>query len=123
MRIIIFLKYFFTAVMIISVSIPAISQAERAAAEIQELMKQDVVGLSVAVVKGKKIVYSRAFGMKDLESKTVLQEKDLFRIDSITKSFSATSIMQLVGAGKLSLTDDFSNLIGFKVRNPKFAET
>jgi CubicO group peptidase (beta-lactamase class C family) len=31
--------------------------------------------------------------------------------------------MQLVEAGKLSLDDDFSNLVGFRVRNPKFPET
>lgn len=31
--------------------------------------------------------------------------------------------MQLREAGKLSLDDDFSDLVGFKVRNPKFPET
>jgi CubicO group peptidase (beta-lactamase class C family) len=31
--------------------------------------------------------------------------------------------MQLKEAHKLSLDDDFSNLIGFKIRNPKFPET
>jgi CubicO group peptidase (beta-lactamase class C family) len=118
-----FLKNFFTTVMIVSVSVPGISQADKAEAEIQELMKQDVVGLSVAVVKGKEMVYTRAFGMKDLESKMPLEVKDLFRIASISKSFSATSIMQLAEAGKLSLNEDFSNLIGFKIRNPKFPET
>src|SRR5690606_30777814 len=35
----------------------------------------------------------------------------------------ATSIMQLVEAGKLSLEDDFSDLVGFKIRNPKYPET
>ena len=31
--------------------------------------------------------------------------------------------MQLVEAKKISLDDDFSNLVGFKVRNPKYPET
>ena len=46
-----------------------------------------------------------------------------FRIASISKSFSATSIMQLVEAKKLSLDDDVSKLVGFKVRNPRFPKT
>jgi len=31
--------------------------------------------------------------------------------------------MQLVEAGRLSLDDDFSKLVGFTVRNPKFPQT
>jgi CubicO group peptidase (beta-lactamase class C family) len=55
-------------------------------------------------------------------SQTALAETDLFRIASISKSFSATAIMQLIEQGKLALTDDFSDLVGFKVRNPAFPE-
>jgi len=58
-----------------------------------------------------------------VESKTALTDDCLFRIASISKSFSATSIMQLVEAKKLSLDDDISNLLGFAVRNPKFPGT
>ena len=81
------------------------------------------IGLSVAVVKHNKIIYSKSFGWKDKESQQPLMEDHVFRIASISKSFSATSILQLVEAKKISLDDDVSNLIGFKVRNPKFPET
>jgi CubicO group peptidase (beta-lactamase class C family) len=60
--------------------------------------------------------------LKDIETKSPLSDSDIFRIASISKSFSATSIMQLREAGKLSLDDDFSDLVGFKIRNPKFPE-
>ncbi|HTF31075.1 MAG TPA: serine hydrolase domain-containing protein, partial [Flavitalea sp.] len=83
----------------------------------------DVVGLSVAVVKGGDIIYSKAFGLKDLESNIPLKENDIFRIASISKSFSSTAIMQLVEGKKISLSDDFSDLVGFKVRNPRYPET
>src|SRR5690606_28943173 len=98
-----------------------ISTAEAAVNDI--IAEHDVVGLSVAVVKDNKIIYSKAFGKKDVEKSRDLKSEDLFRIASISKSFCATSIMQLADAGKLSLDDDFSDLIGFKVRNPKFPET
>ena len=85
--------------------------------------KYDAVGLAVVVVKNGKPVYEKAFGYKDLENKEPLTTDNLFRIASISKSFSSTAIMQLVEAGKVSLDDDISDLIGFKVRNPKFPNT
>ncbi|RZK59604.1 MAG: class A beta-lactamase-related serine hydrolase, partial [Pedobacter sp.] len=95
-----------------------------AEAEIQEAMKKyNAVGLSVAVVKKGELIYTHSFGLKDIESNTPLSNNDIFRIASISKSFSATAIMQLVEQGKIKLTDDFSDLVGFKVRNPKYPET
>jgi CubicO group peptidase (beta-lactamase class C family) len=82
-----------------------------------------VTGLSVAVVKNNRIIYTHAFGVKDRETNSPLTTDCLFRIASISKSFSATSIMQLVENKKISLDDDVSDLMGFKVRNPKFPET
>ena len=80
------------------------------------------MGLSVAVVKKNEIIYNQSFGLKDAATNTPLSNDCVFRIASISKSFSATSIMQLVEAKKLSLDDDISDLIGFKVRNPKYPD-
>ncbi len=100
------------------------SQAEKAEAGIRTIMQEsNVVGISVAVVKNHKVVYTHSFGLKDMATKEPLTDDCIFRIASISKSFSATSIMQLTEAKKLSLDDDVSKLIGFKVRNPKFPET
>lgn len=88
----------------------------------QLMESQPVMGLSVAVVKDGKLVYTDALGWKE-DGKVALQTTDLFRMASISKSFSATSIMQLVEKKKLSLDDDVSELIGFTVRNPKFPKT
>ena len=51
-----------------------------------------------------------------------MAKDDIFRIASISKSFTATAIMQLVEQGKLNLQQDVSELVGFQVRNPKFPE-
>lgn len=117
-------KYCFAAFLTFFTSFYCLAQAEKAEAELNGIIKKmNVVGLSVAVVKDGNLIYTHCFGLKDVESNTPLSNKDIFRIASISKSFSATSIMQLVEAGKLSLNDDFSNLIGFKVRNPAFPKT
>jgi len=101
------------------------STAQPTSAEecIKNIMQQTpVAGLSVAVVKKGKIIYTHSFGNKNIEANTPLTDDCLFRIASISKSFSATSIMQLAEKKKLSLEDDISNLVGFKIRNPKFPE-
>lgn len=101
----------------------ALAQKSKIKREIRNLMKQySAIGLSVAVVKNNELVYNKSFGYKNAEEKKRLTNKDIFRIASISKSFSATSIMQLVEAGKLSLDDDFSKLIGFTIRNPNFPD-
>ncbi len=87
------------------------------------IQQSAVAGLSVAVVKNNKIIYTHSFGSKDIETNALLTNDCLFRIASISKSFSATSIMQLAEAKKLSLEDDISNLAGFRIRNPKFPGT
>ena len=100
------------------------AQFEKAEQSIQQIFQEEkIVGLSVAVVKNNKMMYTHSFGVKNLETSEPLTNENIFRIASISKSFSATSIMQLVESGKLNLEEDVSNLLGFKVRNPKYPET
>lgn len=107
-----------------SVLLQSKAQSTKAEACIKNIMQQTpVAGLSVAVVKNGKIIYTHSFGNKNIETDTPLTDDCLFRIASISKSFSATSVMQLAERKKLSLDEDISNLVGFKIRNPKFPET
>ncbi len=92
--------------------------AEQAFARIIE--NNDAVGLAVVAVKDNQIVYEKAFGYKDIENQVALDVNDMFRIASISKSFTATGIMQLVEQGKLSLDCDVSDILGFEVRNPEY---
>jgi CubicO group peptidase (beta-lactamase class C family) len=116
-------RFFFLFIISIIVSLPAFSQPEKAEAGIRAIMEETkVMGLSVAVVKNNRIIYTHSFGLKEMETNAPLTDDCLFRIASISKSFSATSIMQLVEAKKISLEDDISNLTGFKIRNPKYPE-
>jgi len=117
------LKYFCVTFLIIGVVEQLKAQNANTEAEFKAVMeKYNAVGAAVAVVKEGKIIYTHSFGLKDLENKKPLTDQDIFRIASISKSFSATSVMQLVEAGKISLDDDFGDLVGFKIRNPKFPD-
>lgn len=112
---------YFIVLLLLLFPLHGICQPAKAEPAIDSIMKQyEVIGLSVAVVKNNQIVYTHSFGMKDVETNQPLTDDCIFRIASISKSFSATSIMQLAERKKLSLEDDISDLVGFKVRNPKY---
>lgn len=118
------LRNLITLLLVVLVFFQGMGQTEKAEQDLRAIMKQlDMVGLSVAVVKKGEIIYANSFGLKDIESNTPLSNDNIFRIASISKSFSATSVMQLMEAKKLSLDDDFSDLIGIKIRNPKYPNT
>lgn len=100
-----------------------IAQDKPVEQSIDSIMQRfQAVGLSLVVVKDNKPVYNRSFGYSNLQQQTPLTNEHIFRIASISKSFTATGIMQLVQAGKLSLEQDISELLGFTIRNPKFPD-
>lgn len=80
------------------------------------------VGMAVVMVKGDKVVYQKAFGYRDKDTREPLDINDIFRIASISKSFSGISILQLVEAGKMSLEDDVNDILGMKIRNPRYPD-
>ena len=65
----------------------------------------------VLVAKKGKVVYKEAFGTADLESNIPMGPDMVFRIGSITKQFTAISILQLVELGKIHLQDSIQNYI------------
>ncbi len=74
--------------------------------EIIDYMKQyEAVGLSVAVIKENKIVYSKGFGYRDLEKKLPVTENTLFHIASMTKAFTGSLLGVLESRNQLSLKD------------------
>jgi len=62
----------------------------------------------VYVVKGGKTLYKKAFGTANREWDVPNTISTRFRLGSITKQFTATSILQLVSRKKLALTDHLS---------------
>lgn len=65
----------------------------------------DVPGLSVAIVKDGKVIMAKGFGVKEAGKNEAVDGGTLFAIASNTKAFVATSLAQLVSAGKLKWDD------------------
>jgi CubicO group peptidase (beta-lactamase class C family) len=62
-------------------------------------------GVSLSVVHDQELVWAGGFGWADLERKVPATHDTRYRIASITKTFTATAILQLRDAGKLQLDD------------------
>jgi len=65
-------------------------------------------GASIVVAKDGKIVFSKGYGMANLEQHTPISTASVFRMGSMTKQFTAIAILMLVQKGQLSLDDRLS---------------
>src|SRR6478735_417505 len=64
-----------------------------------------VPGCAAGAMRGGKIVFSGAYGLADLQHKTPLTGASLFNMASVSKQFTAFTILQLQQEGLLKLTD------------------
>lgn len=71
----------------------------------------DLPGMVALVAKNGKIVYNKAFGTADAESKQLLKNDDIFRLASQTKAITATAVMMLWEEGRFQLDDPVSKYI------------
>lgn len=77
----------------------------------EEMEKNSVPGLAVAIAVDGKVVYSKGFGFADLENQTPFTPQTVSRIGSVSKTFTALAIMQLVGQGKIKLDAEVQNYV------------
>jgi CubicO group peptidase (beta-lactamase class C family) len=67
------------------------------------LNRHPAVGLAVGVVQGGSLAFFCGHGMADIASGTPVTEDTVFRIGSVTKTFTAIAVMQLWEQGLLDL--------------------
>ncbi len=79
----------------------------------KEGIQEMAPGAAVVVVKGGKVLAEKGYGYADVDSKRKVDPKnDVFRMASVSKTFTAAAIMQLVEQGKVSLDDDIRTYLG-----------
>ena len=61
--------------------------------------------LTVGVVQGKRLVWTKSYGFADELNRTPATRDTVYRIGSITKQFTAVMLLQLVASGKVRLSD------------------
>jgi CubicO group peptidase (beta-lactamase class C family) len=102
------------ALILWSVAQTAFSQPIDTVSQIDKLFSSwnnSTPGGSILVARGEKILYQKAFGLANLESYVPNTIHTIFEAGSVSKQFTAYSILLLEGEGKLKLTDDVRKYI------------
>lgn len=88
------------------------SQVDKVDNAIKDLMQKNrIVGLQLAVIKDNAIVKTGHYGLASVEDSIAVDSQTIFSINSITKSFTAVAILQLVENGKLNLDEPISKYL------------
>ncbi len=74
-------------------------------------IKNHFPGLAFGLVVDGELVFKGSYGYTDMDKKTAVSTSSLFRIASMTKSFTAMAILMLRDEGKLRLDDPAEHYI------------
>jgi len=91
---------------------------------VEQAMKSfNVPGIAVAVVKDGRIIHSKGYGIRSINTNQKMDENTLFAIASNTKAFTAAALGILVDDGKLDWNDRVIDYIPeFRMYNPYVTE-
>lgn len=77
----------------------------------QAVADRRLAGGVAAVARRGKLVYLEPSGLQDLQSRTPMAERSLFRIYSMTKAVTSVAVMMLVESNQLQLSDPASKYL------------
>ena len=89
-------------------AVPAAAQSDSSIAAIDRLLRaevrrQRIPGLSVAVLRGQRVLFARGYGFANLEHRVRATDSTVYQSGSLGKQFTAALILQLADSGKLEL--------------------
>jgi CubicO group peptidase (beta-lactamase class C family) len=70
-----------------------------------EYAKDNVGSLTIGVVAGGELIWTKSYGWADAEQKIPATKDTVYRIASITKWLTGLMLLQLLGEGKVKLSD------------------
>src|SRR5579872_6644286 len=83
----------------------------------------NVPGIAVAVIKDGKVIHSKGYGVRSLNTTQKVDENTLFGIASNSKAFTAATLGILVDEGKIKWDDKVRDYIPeFKLYSPFVTE-
>lgn len=75
-----------------------------------EYDKPDVPGAAVMVIKNGEIIFQKGYGLANIELKIPVTEKTNFRLASVTKQFTALSVLMLIERGALEINTTLKDI-------------
>src|SRR5580704_6333749 len=86
----------------------AIQQMQKLAEK--EIAQAAVPGLAIAVVFQDQVVYAAGFGVRDVNTRELVNADTVFQLASLSKAIGSTVVAELVGEGKISWDSRISDL-------------
>src|SRR5579864_7813898 len=81
-----------------------------------QMERSDVAGATVLVMKDGKELLKKGYGYSDVTKKTPVDpDTTMFRLASISKTFTWVSVMQLAEQGKLDIDADVNKYLDFQI--------
>jgi len=74
--------------------------------------------LAAGIIRGNELVWSQAYGYYDIENQKAATSQTLYLQASVSKTVTATALMQLYEQGLFRLDDDVNMYLPFSLRNP-----
>lgn len=83
-----------------------------------EMPKNNIVGLSIALVDKEGIIWAEGFGYENLKDSIKATEKTIYGIGSVTKLFTSAAIMQLAEKQQLDIDKPVTTYVPeFKIKS------
>ena len=90
---------------------------------LKEMDSEEIPSVVACIVRNDEIVWEGSYGFADVENSRLSNRLTLYSLQSITKLFVSTSIMQLWERGVIELESDINQYLPFDVRNPNYPDT
>lgn len=113
---------------ILGAGLAALARGAAQAAELDTFIeearrKAPIPGLAAAASRGARILYAAGHGLADIAEQRPADSHTAFHITSITKTVTATAVMQLVERGRMALDADVSTYLRAPLRHPAHPRT
>jgi CubicO group peptidase (beta-lactamase class C family) len=77
----------------------------------QELKATGTPGAAVSIVSGDRVVFSKGYGLANVETRETVRPEMLFRLGSTTKMFTAAALVLLAERGAIDLTKPIGDYV------------
>jgi CubicO group peptidase (beta-lactamase class C family) len=90
---------------------------------INEMQTRHIPGLSASIVIDDEIVWQNSYGYANIEDNILVNNETLFKIASVSKTLTASCLMQLYEQEYFDLYDSINDYLPFNVIHPSYPST
>jgi CubicO group peptidase (beta-lactamase class C family) len=90
---------------------------------INEMQIRHIPGLSASIVIGEEVVWENSYGYANIQEQRPVMNDTLFKIASVSKTLTASCLMQLYEQEYFDLYDPINDYLPFDIKHPLYPST